>query len=82
MKTKRTVKETIELFQLYADDYFKKAHRATATVDQATFYAKAEAYENAAFELEHNLASLQEERNVKLVSNQLTVNRPLKIRNE
>lgn len=68
MKTKRTVKETVELFQVYADDYFKKAHRATATVDQAAFYAKAEAYENAAFELEHNLASPQEERDAKLVS--------------
>ena len=65
---KRTVTETAKLFRIYADDYFKKAHRATATADQAAFYAKAEAYENAAFELEHNLASLQEERNVKLVS--------------
>ena len=68
MKTKRSVKETVELFQLYADDYFKKAHRATATADQAAFYATAEAYENAAFELEHNLASPQEERDAKLVS--------------
>lgn len=68
MKTKRSVKETVELFQLYANDYFKKAHRATATADQAAFYATAEAYENAAFELEHNLASPQEELITKLVS--------------
>lgn len=65
---KRTVTETAKLFRIYADDYFKKAHRATATADQAAFYAKAEAYENAAFELERNLASPQEELITKLVS--------------
>lgn len=68
MKTKRTVKEMVELFRNTADDYFKNANRATATADQAAFYAAAEAYLNAAFELERNLASPQEERDAKLVS--------------
>lgn len=73
MKTKRTIDETIELFRNNAEDYFKEAHRATATADQAAFYAIAETYENAAFELENNLASPEEELAIKLVSERFDI---------
>lgn len=63
----------VELFQIYAEDYFKKAHRATATADQVAFYAIAETYENAAFELENNLASPKEELAIKLVSERFDI---------
>lgn len=52
-RTKRTIQETIEYFKHLSYEYELKAHRGGAGSEY--LQAKAEAYELAAFELEHNL---------------------------
>lgn len=52
---KRTKEQTIELFKTYAFEYDKIAARTDDERERIEAAAKAEAYELAAFELEHNL---------------------------
>lgn len=51
----RTVQETIEYFRTLAYDFEVIAHRADNSRDKWYALGKAEAYSNAAFEIEHNL---------------------------
>lgn len=51
----RTKKETIELFKQYAFDFEVMAVRTDDEKKRIEWYAKSEAYEIAAFELEHNM---------------------------
>ena len=55
MSGKRTVEETIKYFELLASEYEKKAVREQEEMAKAKYAAKAEAYELAAFELQHNM---------------------------
>lgn len=58
VRNKRTVKETIELFRWYANEFQKDARKfeKLGMVKEMNFaLGKVEAYEVAAFELEHNL---------------------------
>lgn len=50
-RTKRTKEETIALFRMYANEYYKKWDKN----DDFFALEKAQAYEMAAFELEKNL---------------------------
>ncbi len=52
--TKRTVPETAAYFRCLASQFEDMAHRAYDQEKERRYYAKAEAYEVAAFELEHN----------------------------
>lgn len=52
---KRTVEETIEYFELLASEFGKKADREQDELAKAQHAAKSEAYELAAFELQHNM---------------------------
>lgn len=53
---KRTKEETAELFRTYAFEFEKIAARTDDEAERLIATAKAEAYEMAAFELEHNMA--------------------------
>ncbi len=57
MSDKRTVEETIKLFKQYAYDYSVQARRCEDNdkLKSEFYYGKADAYEMAAFELEHNM---------------------------
>lgn len=46
--------ETIKLFRIYQYEFERKAERETDEIARAYYTGKAEAYELAAFELEHN----------------------------
>lgn len=52
---KRTVKETIELFENYAYHFEGEAHRCNDKETAANWRGKAEAYRLAAFEIERNM---------------------------
>ncbi len=54
-KSKRTKQETIELFRWYQFEYEKEARRTEDTEKRIFAMGKAQAYENAAFEIEHNM---------------------------
>lgn len=57
MSDKRTVEETVEYFEQLASEYDKQASRKQNELTRAQNAAKAEAYELAAFELQHNMQS-------------------------
>lgn len=52
---KRTKQETIELFRRYQHEYEKQARRSKDKDISIASMSKAQAYEMAAFELEHNM---------------------------
>ena len=54
-KSKRTKEETIELFRRYQYEYEKEARRTKDKELTIALLAKATAYENAAFEIAHNM---------------------------
>ena len=51
----RTRQETIDYFMQLAHDYEVEGHRADNDKERWRAFGKAEAYVNAAFEIEHNL---------------------------
>ena len=54
-KSKRTKEETIDLFKRYQHEYEKQARRSKDKDISIASMSKAQAYEMAAFELEHNM---------------------------
>lgn len=54
-RDKRTKQETIELFRRYQHEYEKQARRSKDKDISIASMSKAQAYEMAAFELEHNM---------------------------
>lgn len=54
-RTYRTKEETIKYFKHLAFEFSKQSHRAEDQMEKAMLKGKAEAYELAAFELEHNM---------------------------
>ncbi len=52
---KRTKQETIELFRRYQHEYETQARRSKDKDISIASMSKAQAYEMAAFELEHNM---------------------------
>lgn len=53
--SKRTIQETIELFENYAYLFEGEAHRCSDKETAANWRGKAEAYRLAAFEIERNM---------------------------
>ena len=59
VQDKRSKEETIALFRQYEYDYYQEARKCEKRGDSSMrcfFLGKAEAYENAAFEIETNMA--------------------------
>ena len=54
-RTYRTKQETINYFKQLSYEFSKEAHREKDLTKKAELEGKAEAYELAAFELEHNM---------------------------
>lgn len=54
-RTYRTKEETIKYFKYLSFEFSKQSHRAEDSIEKAMLKGKAEAYELAAFELEHNM---------------------------
>lgn len=54
-RTYRTKQEIIDYFKLLSYEFAKEAHREKDLMKKAKLEGKAEAYELASFELEHNM---------------------------
>lgn len=54
-RTYRTIQETIDYFKLLSYEFAKESHREKDLMKKVKLEGKAEAYELAAFELEHNM---------------------------